>query len=281
MPDVAVSRRGVLIRIGIYAFLTYMALLLIAFLLHTLNAGLLLTAVLSTFCAAALGNSLALRIYERLHLADAGLHWSAASGRHILLGLAGGSGAALVVLGLPLLAGAAVLKADPLTSPSAASFLFTAVVLLFGAVGEEMLFRGYGFQAMIPAFGTWGTVLPMGVLFGAAHSTNANVTYFGLLNTVAWGVLLGFAVLKSGDLWLAIGIHFGWNFTLPLFGVNVSGFTMRLTGYSYEWLIDGLWSGGAYGPEGGVLCSLVLLLLIGFFARAPIQKQRLPLIEAR
>ena len=275
-----ISRRGVLLRVGVYVFLTYMSLLLLAYVLHALNAGLLLTAVFSTFCAAALGNSLALRIYERIHLADLGLHWTSASVRHVLLGLAGGSGAALIVLGLPLIAGAAVLKESPSSAPSAVSFLFTAVVLLFGAVGEEMLFRGYGFQAMIPAFGTWATVLSMGALFGVAHSTNENVTYLGLLNTMAWGVLLGFAVLRSGDLWLAIGLHFGWNFTLPLFGVNVSGFTMILTGYSYEWLVDGLWSGGAYGPEGGVLCSLVLLLLIGFFALAPIQKQPLRLVDA-
>jgi len=280
MSGSPISRRGVLLRVLVYAFLAYMAIFLLAYALNALNAGILLTAVFSTFCAAALANSLALRIYERIHLADLGLHWNAASVRHILLGLAGGSGAAAVVLGLPLIAGAAVLRPAPLYPPSAGSFLFTGVVLLFGAVGEEMLFRGYGFQAMVPAFGAWATVLPMGALFGAAHSTNQNVTYLGLVNTMAWGVLLGFAVLRSGDLWLAIGIHFGWNFTLPLFGVNVSGFTMKLTGYSYEWLIDGLWSGGAYGPEGGVLCSLVLLLLIGFFARAPIEKQRLRLLEA-
>ena len=34
---------------------------------------------------------------------------------------------------------------------------------------------------------------------------------------------------------MAIGIHLGWNWMLPLFGVNLSGFTMGLTGMTMRW----------------------------------------------
>ena len=47
-----------------------------------------------------------------------------------------------------------------------------------------------------------------------------------------FGVLFGYAYLRTSALWLPIGLHFGWNVVLPLFGANLSGFTMGVTGYS-------------------------------------------------
>jgi membrane protease YdiL (CAAX protease family) len=113
----------------------------------------------------------------------------------------------------------------------------------------------------------------MAVLFGLAHSPNLNFTWLALANTVLWGVVLGYAFVRSGDLWLPIGLHFGWNWTLPLFGANLSGFTMGVTGYSIEWKVGGLWSGGAYGPEGGLLTSAIVVALFFYLHRVPIQHQ--------
>ena len=53
-------------------------------------------------------------------------------------------------------------------------------------------------------------------------------------------------------------MHFGWNFTLPLFGVNVSGLRMKVTGYEMSWTAGSLWSGGEYGPEASILTSVVI-----------------------
>jgi membrane protease YdiL (CAAX protease family) len=144
-----------------------------------------------------------------------------------------------------------------------------------------MLFRGYGFQVLVPAFGPAATLLPMSVLFAAAHASNQGVSWLGLFNTFAWVILLGAAVLRSGDLWLAIGLHFGWNWMLPILGVNLSGFTMRVTGVELEWNISELWSGGDYGPEGGLLCTIVLGALVAFLVKAPIRRQHLALLGPR
>ncbi len=224
---------------------------------------------------------LALRIYEAGRLPDIGLHWNPDSARNLLYGLAGGVGAALLVLGGPLLTGDAQWKAADDSVAGVGSFIFVSLVLLFGAIGEEMLFRGYGFQVLVPAFGPAATLLPMSVLFAAAHAGNQSVSYIGLFNTFAWGVLLGAAVLRSGDLWLAIGLHFGWNWMMPLLGVNLSGFTMRVTGVELEWNVSDLWSGGNYGPEGGLLCTMVLVALVAFLYKAPIRRQHLALLGPR
>jgi membrane protease YdiL (CAAX protease family) len=102
---------------------------------------------------------------------------------------------------------------------------------------------------------------------------NPHSTWLGMINTTGFGVLFGWAFLRSGDLWLPIGLHFGWNFTLPLFGVNLSGLTMKLTGYEVKWNVASVWSGGEYGPEAGVLTTIVILVLALYLWKAPIRRQ--------
>ena len=145
--------------------------------------------------------------------------------------------------------------------------------MLFGAVGEEMLFRGYGFQVLVARLGPFATILPAGALFGLAHWDNQNFTWMGLSNTVLWGVLFGWAFLRSGDLWLPIGLHYGWNIVLPLAGVNLSGFKMGVTGYKMHWFAGVLWSGGDYGPEASLLTTAVVGALFVYLWKAPVRKQ--------
>ena len=71
-----------------------------------------------------------------------------------------------------------------------------------------------------------------------------------------WGAILGYACVRTKALWMPIGLHFGWNLAFPLLGADLSGFTMRLTGYALLWTGSSLWSGGDYGPEGGILTTV-------------------------
>src|SRR5262249_815964 len=101
---------------------------------------------------------------------------------------------------------------------------------------------------------------------------NPGATPLALVNTAGFGILFGYSFLRSGDLWMPIGLHFGWNFTLPLFGVNVSGLTMKLTSHQMQWSAGSLWRGGEYGPEGSMLTTMTLLALVVFVWKAPVRK---------
>ncbi len=270
---------GVILRVAVYAALALAGMVIFG--LATSLWGYVAAGALGTFLAATVANTLMMNIFERAPLAHIGLLWNEASARNLLLGLAGGIGAACSVLVPCLIAGVAVWKFAPEDASGADAILFLTVLLLFGAAGEEMLFRGYGFQVLLARLGPYATILPVSVLFALAHVGNLNITALALCNTALWGVLLGYAFLKSRDLWLPIGLHFGWNFTLPLFGVNLSGFTMRVTGYAMEWNVGPLWSGGAYGPEGGLLTCLALAVLFAYLRRAPVRRQTAFLLESR
>jgi membrane protease YdiL (CAAX protease family) len=126
---------------------------------------------------------------------------------------------------------------------------------------------------LVKAIGPFATILPTSVLFGLAHTQNLHFNGIALLNTVLWGIVLGYAFFVSGDLWLPVGLHFGWNWVLPLLGANLSGFTMGVTGLSLHWNIGELWSGGEYGPEGGLLTTAILVVVFFYLRQAPIQHQ--------
>jgi membrane protease YdiL (CAAX protease family) len=269
---------GLAVRVGLFAFLELLGLIIFGMALSPW-AGTVASAALSTFLAAFLTNAFTVRIFERLSIADLGLSWNAASIRNLLWGLAGGILAGLVVLVPPILAGAAKLVPAPDQPANLRSLIFVSVMLALGVIGEELLFRGYGFQLLLRAAGPFATILPVSVLFAAAHSANLNASTLGLVNTFFWGAILGFAVLRSGDLWLAIGIHFGWNWTLPLFGVNLSGFRMSVSGYMLDWNAGELWSGGEYGPEASILTLIMLPLLTAALWFVPVVTQRLTLVS--
>jgi uncharacterized protein len=153
------------------------------------------------------------------------------------------------------------------------------VLLAAGAAGEELMFHGFGFQYLAPRIGEWATVLPVGIIFGLAHAGNKNATFLSLLNTIAWGVLLGYAFLRSHDLWLPIGIHMGWNWVLPMLGANLSGFEMQVTGIELKPDVTAPLSGGAYGPEGSILATLVVAGVAWVLYKGPVAVRECALLD--
>jgi len=265
------SKLGPVLKVFVFTLLAWFGLQIFSLLLSPLQT--LIQATLHVFFAAAVASAITLRIYERGKLSDIGLQWNKLSARNLGIGLSSGIGAALLVTAVPLLVGAATLKPQPELPFNFGSIVFVSILLLFGAIGEEILFRGYAFQILITMMGRYATLLPGAVIFAAAHTGNLNSGWLSLFNTFAMGALLGYAFLRSGDLWLPIGIHFGWNWTLPLLGVNLSGFTMGMTGYSMQWNAGDLWSGAAYGPEAGLVTTMIVPVLAYALYRAPVRKQ--------
>ncbi len=268
----AADRSAVYLRVAVYIVLYGLAIFLSARLM-VFALGYFLGVILSQFLAAILTNWLVLRIYGRRSLSDLGLKLNPESARNLGLGIAGGMGAAALVLAPPLATSMAHWTSSAEAPSGIWTVLFTTAVLFAGSAGEEILFRGYAFQELIEAWGPFATIFTVAAVFALLHGGNPNSTWLALVNTAGFGALFGYAFLRSGDLWLPIGLHFGWNFALPLFGVNVSGLTIKLVGHDMAWTVGPMWSGGEYGPEGSVLTTIVLGVLAVFVWKAPVQKQ--------
>jgi uncharacterized protein len=242
-------------------------------------AGALAGMTLANLAAALFANWIALKIFAERPVTAIGLWWNRASADNFAVGLLGGIGAACVALVPPLGAGAAHFTRIADEQPTIWAAVFLSVFLLVGSAAEEILFRGFGFQTLVASFGAWAGIVPGAVLFGLLHLENPGATWLGIVNTMGFGAVFGYAFVRSRDLWLPIGLHFGWNFTLPLFGVNVSGLRMDETGYEMSWTAGALFSGGAYGPEASVLTSAVVVLLFLYVWKAPVRRQASPLTD--
>jgi membrane protease YdiL (CAAX protease family) len=272
-------RAGTLfVRLFVYIVLYFLAGLIAGPILGWIG-GYLLGLTVTGLLASCVTNLLCLGIFEAMQLPDIGLRLGRAGWRNFALGLAGGAGAAVLVLAPPIALGLAHFV--PVANPEGGmgTLVYTAFILFCGAAGEELLFRGYGFQILLRTAGPYATILPVGVVFAALHAFNPSANALGIANTAAFGILFGYAFLRSHDVWLPIGLHFGWNVTLPLFGVNVSGLRIGVTGHALEWSAAKLWSGGDYGPEASIVTSAVMLVLFAWVLKAPILKQASPLLD--
>jgi membrane protease YdiL (CAAX protease family) len=148
------------------------------------------------------------------------------------------------------------------------SFISTSALLLIligGAIQEELIFRALLFRRLERSFGSWIALGISAFLFGMIHLFNPNGTLVGALAiAIAGGVLITSVYILTRSLWWAIGVHLGWNyFEGPIFGTQVSGhslpgiFSSTLSGST-------AWSGGSFGPEAGLAC-IILVSAFGFY----------------
>ena len=263
---------GLVLRVGFFVFLVFVGVEMITPLLY-LVFGLLVAGTVGLCLSGLLANTLTLKIFDRRPFTDIGLHTNRLSLRNFLTGLICGGGAAGLMLLAPILGGAGHLVLKQHSDFQWISLGFYLTAIFVAAAGEEMMFRGYAFQILIEKVGAYAALLPVAVIFGLTHASNPHVTALAVFNTILWGVILGYAFLRSRDLWLPIGLHFGWNAVLPLFGVNLSGLTIDVTRYEYRWDVLPLWSGGDYGPEGGLLTTIFGVGLLYALIRVPIKPQ--------
>ncbi|MCC6500529.1 MAG: CPBP family intramembrane metalloprotease [Anaerolineales bacterium] len=160
-------------------------------------------------------------------------------------------------------------EVDPLGKVIGSTLIFLAIFLLVGW-NEELLSRGYHLQTLASGLNLfWGVVISSTV-FGFLHIFNPGSSWSAVLGITLAGFYFAFAYLRSKQLWLPIGIHIGWNFFEGVvFGFPVSGMDIYpLT--RIEVTGPALWTGGAFGPEAGLIVLPSLIVgagLIYWFTR--------------
>jgi membrane protease YdiL (CAAX protease family) len=126
-------------------------------------------------------------------------------------------------------------------------------VFFFVGWNEELLSRGYHLQTLASGLNVfWGVVISSS-LFGLAHLGNPNATWVSAAGIFFAGLFLAYGYLRTGQLWLSIGLHIGWNFFEGVvFGFPVSGLDIyRLILHQVHG--PEIWTGGAFGPEAGLI----------------------------
>jgi membrane protease YdiL (CAAX protease family) len=143
--------------------------------------------------------------------------------------------------------------------PAALSIQFLLMVIV--AFTEEICFRGYLLNNLMKSTNKWIALFVTAVLFGVVHATNPSAGVLPIVNIFIAGVLLGCNYIFTRNLWFAIFFHFTWDFMQgPILGYEVSGLEMK-TLLQQDVTGSDLWTGGKFGFEGSLLCTVMLLVV--------------------
>ena len=218
---------------------------------------------------------LAGRFLDRRPFADFGFHLSVGWWLDLLFGMA--LGALLMTTVFLVQSGlgwVTVTGSFESLVPGAPFWLAVLVpATLFVCVGfyEELVFRGYQLRNAAEglnssSLGPRGAVLLAWALssafFGYLHAANPSATILSTANVALAGLMLGCGYVLTGELAIPIGLHVTWNFFQgTVFGFPVSG--LRIGGATFLSIEQGgpdLWTGGPFGPEGGLLAPAAMAL---------------------
>ncbi len=197
--------------------------------------------------------------------------------RGLLIGLA--SFAAIVGLLAPF-GYVAVEESDPsqvgLAAIGGVLLAFFPGWLIQGAA-EEVLTRGWMLPTLAARYRPWLGLLISSLFFAVMHGLNPNLSILAMINLALYGLFAALYALREESLWGICAFHSIWNWTQGnLFGLEVSGqgfsggmiFNLMETGP--DWL-----TGGAFGPEGGLVTTIVLLLSMAIIWWWPVSRQQM------
>jgi CAAX protease family protein len=153
---------------------------------------------------------------------------------------------------------------------------FWGLMFLLVGLFEEFLLRGYSQYTLARGVGFWPGAVLLSCAFGLTHLWNAGEQWSGLLAAAAIGFFFCLTLRRTGSLWFAVGFHASWDwgetflYSVPDSGMVSPGHLLSSKLHGASWL-----AGGSVGPEGSVLCFVVITLTWFVFERAypPLKKQ--------
>lgn len=178
-----------------------------------------------------------------------------------LIGMAAGFLFFSVCVGLGLLTGG--LRYDGI-SPQFSIGIFLCYLggFMIQGMAEEVLCRGYFMGSYGRRYPVYAAVLANSLLFAALHLLNAGISPLAFLNLVLFGVFASLYFIRRGSIWGIGAFHTVWNLVQGNFyGIKVSGNQMGPSLFVMN-SVEGkdLFSGGAFGMEGSIICTLVYVL---------------------
>lgn len=151
------------------------------------------------------------------------------------------------------------------------------------SASEEIAIRGW----LIPSLEKNSTPITAisitAIIFGILHLFSSGVTVLSFINLTLSGIFFaGYAIL-NGNIWGVCGLHFAWNFALGnIYGLPVSGFADNGEKiFQTQQIGPSLLTGGAFGPEGGLITTITLLIAIAAFILKWRKNQRKGIMQSK
>ena len=134
---------------------------------------------------------------------------------------------------------------------------------LIQSMQEQVLCRGFFLVSLARKNSVVTAVVISSLAFTAMHYLNEGLTPISVLNLLLFGFFYALYFLKDGNIYGVAAIQGIWNFAEGnLFGFKVSGLPNNPSFYEFRQNGKPLLDGGAFGPEGGLIVTVVLIIAI-------------------
>lgn len=192
-----------------------------------------------------------------------------------------------------LLFGWAEVVSEPIHATAGTGTSAISLVLLFligfmvQGASEEVVVRGWMMPVLSRHYKVSTAIIISSVFFGLLHILNPNVNLLSIVNLILYGIFAALYSLNDEGLWGIFAQHSIWNWFMGnVLGLPVSGIIMGKASIIETKLTGPTWiTGGAFGPEGGIIVTLILsasiLILIRQLIKKGILSRQSPHIEVK
>lgn len=160
-------------------------------------------------------------------------------------------------------------------------FVLFALGYMIQGMAEEVLCRSYFMVSIGRRYPMWVAVILNALFFAILHLANDGISVLAFVNLTLFGVFASVYFIKRGNIWGIGAIHSIWNFVQGnVYGIKVSGMDTSCTVLNSvavegrEWM-----NGGAFGLEGGLAVTIVLVAATLFMLTRPAQDVAVEIAE--
>lgn len=202
------------------------------------------------------------KVWDKRKLSDIGFTNIKSSWKDLCIGLIMGA-ISFTIVAIILLLTNSVELSNNFSQPNFSSALITQLIIfIFVGINEELFSRGYCMTVLKQTKKSWIPVVVSSVIFALMHSMNEGISLLAYINLFLFGIVMVYLVIKTKNIWMCIGYHITWNyFQGNIFGFLVSGNTTDSI-YSIKTVNPNLINGGNFGPEGGLIVTVLLIVTI-------------------
>lgn len=204
------------------------------------------------------------KLFEKKKIDKMGITSIKSGYKELIVGLVLGA-VTISIAAIVIIAIGDVKLINPISEPQISmSLLYGLISFIFVGFGEEILSRGYIMSVLKQTRNKWIVLIMPSLIFAALHLGNSGIDLLSFVNLFLVGILFAYMFMKSKNIWMPIGYHITWNyFQGYIWGFKVSG-TNSNGLYEVENITNNIINGGAFGPEGGIIVTIVICLTFGF-----------------
>lgn len=159
---------------------------------------------------------------------------------------------------------------EGLTSPFNPIILVFFLGYLFQGASEEFLCRGFLMNSIGAKNGAIAGIIINSVYFSLLHIFNPGFSFLPFLNIVLVGLFFSLYAYRTDNIIGVCAIHSMWNFAQGnIYGISVSGTGFTPSVLDVGTMKSSFVAGGVFGAEGGLACTIVLLISLALIIYLP------------